>query len=571
MSAFGRYRIVGRIAAGGMGEVYRAVAVGPGGVEKPVALKVMKPFLSDDPKFVQMFEEESKVSFLLVHGNVVQTYDVGKVDDRWFIAMEFVDGTTLEAVLERCRKVGQPLAHRHAIYVAVEALRGLEYAYRAKDARGIALAVVHRDISPGNLFVSRAGEVKVGDFGIAQSSLGARHTVSGTLKGKIAYMSPEQCRGEALDARVDVYAMGVVLYEALTLRRPFKGSGPETIPSILAGDFPRPREINAEIPVTLESIVVSAMSKERDHRPGSAKALLESLEEFALRAGWSLSSSAFAEFVERLGEDPPTPEKEDRFLELKLGTEFDRVDDRTFTTAKASPRAKHDGRTDVLGPKDTRADRARQAARSPPRSAARFAVVALVGAAVLGIGVWTMMPDPVTAPDPDAVPDPVAVPDPIPDTAAPATARPAARDPWSADVPSALAALRAEIASGNTSNWREVMRYALETKEPRAFLLAGHAYFRRDWHGNAIENYRIALQGGERGTVTGDPTLRGDPELLANLMFLLRSTRLRVDVASLVAGVWQDEAIGPLQAAARNEDEPETAAAARDLLVDLQR
>jgi serine/threonine protein kinase len=570
---FGRYRIVGRIAAGGMGEVYRAVAIGPGGVEKPVALKVMKPFLSDDPAFVRMFEEESKVSFLLVHGNVVQTYDVGKVDDRWFIAMELVDGTTLDAILDKCRTLEQPLPHRHAIYVAVEALRGLDYAQNAKDARGRALGVVHRDISPGNLFVSHSGEVKVGDFGIALSSLGARHTMAGTVKGKIAYMSPEQCKGEPLDGRVDVYAMGVVLYEALTLARPFKGSGPETIPSILAGQFPRPREIAPEIPVTLEAIVLSAMSVDRAERPATAEAFLESLEELALRAGWTMSSSAFADFVEKLGGAPPAPEKEDRFLELTLGTEIERVDEKQFSTKIARP-APRPGPTPPREP----------VAAAPSRSKRGRGAAIAAGAVLVVAGAWiatssspsepvpaapmtsasapqTDSPQPGTA---EPVPGSALVETAAPVSAAPATALPA-RDPWSADVPPDLASLRTEIEAGNTTRWRDVMRYAVGTKDPRGFLLAGHAYFLREWHRNALDNYAIALEGGERGTVTGDPTLRGDPELLDHLIVLLRSGAYRAQVSGLIERIWGAEAVGALRTAAARTDDPELAAAARTL------
>src|SRR5262245_22923414 len=181
-SHFGRYRIVSRIAAGGMGEVYRAVAVGMGGIERPVAVKVMKKDLASEPGFVRMFEEEAKVSFLLVHGNVVQTYDVGRIDDRYFIAMELVDGMTLAALLERCRRLEQPLPQRHVVHIATQALRGLDYAHRARDARGVPLGVVHRDVSPTNLFVSREGEVKIGDFGIAMSSLRSSRTLAGTIK-----------------------------------------------------------------------------------------------------------------------------------------------------------------------------------------------------------------------------------------------------------------------------------------------------------------------------------------------------------------------------------------------------
>jgi len=306
-TGFGRYRLVRRIASGGMGDVYRAVAQGLGDVEKAVAIKLLKPELAKDPDFVRMFEEEAKVSFLLGHTNVVQTFDVGRIDDRYFIAMELVDGMTLATLLDRCRgTLGQPLPFRHALTVASESLRGLDYAHRAKDGNGRALGIIHRDVSPTNVFVSSEGEVKVGDFGIALSALRSSRSRAGTVKGKLSYMPPEQLRGEPLDARADVYAVGAVLYEMLTMRAPFFGGGMELIPLVLEGIFPRPRERVPEIPEELEKIVLGAMAKDRENRPESAHAMRDRIERFAMSQGWPLSTSAFAEFVRRVGEEPET-------------------------------------------------------------------------------------------------------------------------------------------------------------------------------------------------------------------------------------------------------------------------
>jgi len=188
------------------------------------------------------------------------------------------------------------------LHVATQALRGLDYAHRARDAAGAPLGVVHRDVSPANLFVSRSGEVKIGDFGIALSALRSSKTLAGTIKGKVAYMPPEQLRGEKLDPRADVYAMGVVLYEALTLRRPFDGTD-ASIPDILVGSCKRAAEVDPEVTTALDAIVMEAMRPHREDRPPSAAALCERLEEYALRSGWSLSPSAFAEFVTRLADE----------------------------------------------------------------------------------------------------------------------------------------------------------------------------------------------------------------------------------------------------------------------------
>src|SRR5688572_21477609 len=185
----GRYRVLERIAAGGMGEVYRA-CTGIGGAEKQVALKLVRADVAADPGIAGMFVEEAKVALALSHTNVVQAFEVGRSEDRYFLAMEHVDGIDLGALIRLCRdRLGQPIPHRHAIYVAIEALKGLDYAHRCRDTEGRPLRLVHRDISPGNILLSREGEVKIADFGIAKTTLRATGSMAGSFKGKLLYMA----------------------------------------------------------------------------------------------------------------------------------------------------------------------------------------------------------------------------------------------------------------------------------------------------------------------------------------------------------------------------------------------
>jgi hypothetical protein len=295
----GRYRIVDRIATGGMGEVYRAVMGAMGGVDKPVALKVIRSRMARDPELAALFVEEAKVAMTLSHANVVTAFDVGRIDDRLFLALELVDGIDLADLIHACfERLGQPIPHRHVIFIAVEALKGLDYAHRRKGQDGRSLHIVHRDVSPGNVLISFEGEVKVADFGIAKSAMREVSSVAGTVKGKVPYMAPEQLRGEVVDRRADLFALGAVLYEMLTGERIVElERGPGAIPDALAGVHARPRELVPSIPEELERIVEKALALRPEDRYPNAAAMRQDLEQHALRQGYLLSSTDLADFV----------------------------------------------------------------------------------------------------------------------------------------------------------------------------------------------------------------------------------------------------------------------------------
>jgi len=325
----GRYRLLSRIATGGMGEVHRGVDVGWGGVERPVAVKLIAPEFARHPDFVTTFVDEAKLSYQLCHPNIVQVRDIGRVgeaaDGTYFIAMEWVDGADLGTIISKLREgPKQPLPLRFCVLVALDAARGLDYAHRLRDAQGNLFHLVHRDVSPTNLLVSYEGDVKVTDFGIARWRAREAISLPGSLKGKIGYMAPEQARGEEVDARADVFALGVVLYELVTGQNPFTHGAREVevLERVRHGRFAPPSTIVA-LPQGLEAIILRAMAPARAQRYASCAALREDLEGFARRESFLLSPAAFGQFVRALvqgelaGARDPALADTERHAELK--------------------------------------------------------------------------------------------------------------------------------------------------------------------------------------------------------------------------------------------------------------
>jgi len=297
--------VLDRIAEGGMGEVYRATMETLGGAEKVVALKVVRKDLAENEEFASLFIDEARLAMGLSHVNIVQSFDAGRIDDQLFLAMEYVAGFHFGDLLQACvRRFRQPLPHKHLIYIAVEVLKGLDYAHRRVDSNERSLGIVHRDVSPGNILISLEGEVKVADFGIAKSALRSRQTIGGRVKGKLPYIAPEQLRESGVDRRTDIYSLGAVMYEALTDRWLVDANDTEgAIRDILDGRFPRPREVNAEIPEALEAIVLRALSLGPAERYTTAPAMRQELERYAFSGGYLLSSADLADFLEAICSD----------------------------------------------------------------------------------------------------------------------------------------------------------------------------------------------------------------------------------------------------------------------------
>ena len=262
---FGPYTLQRRLAVGGMAEVYVAKAKGIGGFEKLVAIKVIHPRYSEDDHFVQMLVEEAKLSVLLTHVNVAQTFDLGCIDDTYFIVMELVEGADAYKLLKRAAERPAQVPLDLCAYIASEMCQGLDYAHRKRDMTGAPLRIVHRDISPQNVLVSFAGEVKIVDFGIAKAALRSANTEVGVIKGKYYYMSPEQAWADPVDHRSDIFSTGIVLHELLTGRMVYEEDNlPKLLDRVRKAEIPRPSKLRPEVPPELDEILTLAGCKRND-------------------------------------------------------------------------------------------------------------------------------------------------------------------------------------------------------------------------------------------------------------------------------------------------------------------
>lgn len=296
---FGKYELVERLATGGMAEIWRAHQHAAAGLVKPVAIKKVLPEHARDSTFTRMFIEEATLTVGLSHGNIAQIFDFGQVNGEYFLAMEWVQGENLSRVLQRAQDRGlTALPVGIALQIAIDVCRGLHYAHTRVDARGQALHLIHRDVSPQNVMVSHEGQVKLVDFGIAKARLAGRmETEVGAVKGKYVYFSPEQIRGKSLDARVDVFATGVMLYELLCGRLPFDGKMADVLRAILDGKFPSPCSVNPRLPQSLERIILKALATDREKRYPSALALQEDLNRELYRTSPPVPQHAVAHFM----------------------------------------------------------------------------------------------------------------------------------------------------------------------------------------------------------------------------------------------------------------------------------
>ncbi|MFO0553516.1 MAG: serine/threonine-protein kinase [Polyangiaceae bacterium] len=280
-----RYRLIAEIGRGGMAEVYLAVAQGPGGFNKLVVVKKTLQNLALQPDILAMFMDEARLAARMNHPNVVQTYEFGEEDGRHFIAMEYLDGQAYSRVLSRLRgRTGglETMTLGHHLRVVMDTLAGLHHAHELRDFDGSPLYVVHRDISPQNVFITYDGSIKVVDFGIAKAQDSSARTVTGEIKGKVTYMSPEQIRGEPLDRRADLFSVGVMLWEAVAGGRMWRELPDMTVVhELIHGRIPSIRAAVPNIPPQLAQIIERALAPDREHRYPSALAMQRELDEFA--------------------------------------------------------------------------------------------------------------------------------------------------------------------------------------------------------------------------------------------------------------------------------------------------
>ena len=309
---FGKYTLIRKLAVGGMAELFLAIQRSVAGFEKLIVIKRILPSMNQDRAFIDMFLHEARIAATLSHPSIVQIFDVGQVDGTYFIAMEHVHGEDIRSIVRQMKKKGvNDFPLEHAISIVLGMCAGLAYAHEKRDLDGSALNIVHRDISPQNVVVTFSGDVKIVDFGIAKSDAKLHaDTRSGRLKGKVPYMSPEQARGEVVDWRSDIFAVGVMLFELTTGKRLFKGSSEyETLKLICDRDYPTPSEIREGYPAELEAIVTRALSKDREQRYQSAREMQQELEDFVRRERIPVSTIALNHFMQSLFEDKLATQK----------------------------------------------------------------------------------------------------------------------------------------------------------------------------------------------------------------------------------------------------------------------
>jgi serine/threonine protein kinase len=293
-----RYRIIERIAAGGMAEVYRAESAGLEGFKKVVAIKRVLPHLAEKKQFIGMFLDEARTSAHLSHSNCVQVFDIGVGDNTYFIVMEFVDGSDLKAIIEHRRSRGQKLPMEAASLICLKICEGLAYAHEVMDTKGKKLGIVHRDMSPPNVLITRHGEVKIADFGLAKANSQLERSEPGIIKGKFSYLSPEAAMGEAVDHRTDIFAIGIMLWEMLAGRRLFLGETDlDTVRQVQAARIPSLSQLNSDVTPELERIVQKALAREVGQRYQSARDLGRDLNTHLYRVGRAVSSFDIASLV----------------------------------------------------------------------------------------------------------------------------------------------------------------------------------------------------------------------------------------------------------------------------------
>jgi serine/threonine-protein kinase len=398
--AFGRYELLKKLASGGMGQVFLARRKGVG-FEKLVVLKRILPHLVEDDDFLTMFLDEARIAARLNHPNIVQIFDVEAEVGQHLVVMEYVPGEDVRRLEKKARAAGQPLPLGAVLRIVADAAAGLDHAHKARDEQGQPLHIVHRDISPQNILVGFDGAVKLIDFGVAKAAGRAQQTDTGVLKGKFPYMSPEQADGLDVDARSDVFALGIVLWELLCDQRLFKGeSDPMSQRLVRACQVPPPSRVLSLVPPALDAIVLKALAKNPDDRFPDAQAMREQIEQYCLEAHVPASSAHLASYLKKLYAERiaelADPSKLD---ELDVGTELEGFGARRKATpppgrgvrrGPSSPGAGRDPEADVSTRKGVTEPVVRFV-RVPPLKRSRaplFATAGVLALGAAGVAAW---------------------------------------------------------------------------------------------------------------------------------------------------------------------------------------
>jgi len=308
MQQIGPYLLKQKVARGGMAELFLADYVRRDGFRRKVAIKRILPHLAGNKDFIKMFTREARLAALLQHPNIVQIFDYGKIENAYFIAMEYIDGKNLSEILSA---MNQGLTVEQTIFIILQICKGLDYSHTKRDEKGTALHIVHRDISPQNMLISYQGEVKISDFGISKARSEPSLTQAGVVKGKLAYLSPEQALGESIDQQVDIYALGLVFYETLTGKRVYNfSSDVEAIRTIPKKDIDSLTKSMPDLPEEVNRIVMKCLEKDKDKRYQNASTLYNDLMACKKELKITFDAADLAEFMRKnFKKDANSPEQ----------------------------------------------------------------------------------------------------------------------------------------------------------------------------------------------------------------------------------------------------------------------
>ena len=282
---FGKYTLLDRIAVGGMAEVFRAKLTGEKGFEKLIVVKKMLPHMAEDPEMVSHFIDEAKLAALLQHENIIHVYDFGETEGSYFIAMEYLFGKDLKSVFSKSSQINSPISFENSLLIASKICEGLEYAHNLKDLHGASLNIIHRDISPQNIFITYDGKVKIIDFGIAKTTTQTSKTQVGIIKGKVAYMSPEQAEGKSIDRRSDIFAAGIIFYEMITGKEMYSGDTMEVFNKAINARYELPEDITPGLPSKIYDILHRALNKNINDRYQSCREMMADIENCLYEVG----------------------------------------------------------------------------------------------------------------------------------------------------------------------------------------------------------------------------------------------------------------------------------------------
>jgi serine/threonine protein kinase/TolA-binding protein len=306
---FGKYLLLDKVATGGMAELFKAKITGIQGFEKLIAIKRILPHLAFEEELVRAFIDEAKLAALLHHQNIVQIYDFGRIEESYYIAMEYLLGKDLRLVMRQANLKGKPLRLESTLLIVSRICAALEYSHGLKDFQGKLLNIIHRDISPANVLITYDGNVKIVDFGIAKAATQSQLTQSGMIKGKVTYMSPEQAAGETIDHRSDVFSSGIILYELATGMPMFQGDTLQVLKLVRDAKFKPARSVKEDLPQKLHEILDRALAKERDDRYQSAGDMLADIEELMYQMSARTSPRHVADYMRVLFEEEIAAEK----------------------------------------------------------------------------------------------------------------------------------------------------------------------------------------------------------------------------------------------------------------------